>query len=57
MTINLESTPKLVDLLYETNVADLLTEQEVDQIGAQVVHDFETDLSSALLGRSVLKPV
>ena len=37
---------RLEDLIYEPNIADLLTEQECTELGSIVVQDFEADLQS-----------
>ena len=37
---------KLDDLVYEPNIAELLTDEQLADIGSQVVRDFEVDLQS-----------
>ncbi|CAB4217172.1 hypothetical protein UFOVP1590_31 [uncultured Caudovirales phage] len=44
--MNLTTTIKTEDLIYETNIATKLSKDELTSIGEQVVKDFETDLGS-----------
>lgn len=37
---------KTDDLIYEPNIADLLTEDQLQSIGNQIVQDFDADLQS-----------
>ena len=37
---------KTDDLIYEPNIADLLTDDQLQSIGNQIVLDFDADLQS-----------
>ena len=44
--LDLDFKFKLEDLAYEANIADLLSDDQLNKIGSQVVQNFETDLQS-----------
>jgi chaperonin GroES len=44
--MNLKDKFKLTDLVYETNIANLLSKQDLETIGFEVSKDFENDLTS-----------
>ena len=44
--MNLLHKHNLDDLMYATNIADMLDDQDLTTIGSQVVKDFDADLLS-----------
>ena len=44
--MNLKDKFKLTDLVYETNIANLLSKHDLETIGFEISKDFENDLSS-----------
>ena len=44
--LDLDFKFKLEDLAYEANIAELLSDDQLNKIGSQVVQNFETDLQS-----------
>ena len=44
--MNLKDTFNIDDLMYEANIANLLSKEDLEKIGVQVVRDFDNDLLS-----------